>query len=258
MKKLIKYLKVDKFSELYGIPFGIIVGIIIGKTYNIYVGILSFILISIVLGNIFRTLWYFRYAKKFNEYHDKNIMVKPEDLRGFSKNVDDILDLDKELSTFLDKYSSGKENDFVEKELNKQWKIHGNEFTKKAHEIYSKMNNSELMYSLLGTNEVHYLVDIFKYFKPFKININELKKHPEKAMEFYIENLTQQKAIRNTAINDYYYDRIKELNYFDEIEKVILSYMSNDELMELANNSKDWYEKLYYYGFIKSNSKDGD
>ena len=21
---------------------------------------------------------------------------------------------------------------------------------------------------------------------------------------------------------------------------------------------KDWYEKLYYYGFIKSNSKDGD
>ena len=80
----------------------------------------------------------------------------------------------------------------------------------------------------------------------------------EKAMEFYIENLTQQKAIRNTAINDYYYDRIKELNYFDEIEKVILSYMSNDELMELANNSKDWYEKLYYYGFIKSNSKDGD
>ena len=157
MKKLIKYLKVDKFSELYGIPFGIIVGIIIGKTYNIYVGILSFILISIVLGNIFRTLWYFRYAKKFNEYHDKNIMVKPE-----------------------------------------------------------------------------------------------------KAMEFYIENLTQQKAIRNTAINDYYYDRIKELNYFDEIEKVILSYMSNDESMELANNSKDWYEKLYYYGFIKSNSKDGD
>lgn len=258
MKKLIKYLKVDKFSELYGIPFGIIVGIIIGKTYNIYLGILLFILISIVLGNIFHTLWYLRYAKKFNEYHDKNIMVKPEDLRGFSKNVDDILDLDKELSTFLDKYSSGKENDFVEKELNKQWEIHGNEFTKKAHEIYSKMDNSELMYSLLGTNEVHYLVDIFKYFKPFKININELKKHPEKAMEFYIENLTQQKAIRNTAINDYYYDRIKELNYFDEIEKVILSYMSNDELMELANNSKDWYEKLYYYGFIKSNSKDGD
>ena len=24
-------------------------------------------------------------------------------------------------------------------------------------------------------------------------------------------------------------------------QKVILSYMSNDELMELANNSKDWY-----------------
>ena len=41
-------------------------------------------------------------------------------------------------------------------------------------------------------------------------------------------------------------------NYFEEIEKFVLSQMNNEELMELADNSNDWYEKLYYYGFLKT------
>ena len=46
-----------------------------------------------------------------------------------------------------------------------------------------------------------------------------------------------------------------ELNYFDEIEEFILSQMSNDELMKLADASKDWNEKLHFYGFIDKNKK---
>ena len=67
-----------------------------------------------------------------------------------------------------------------------------------------------------------------------------------------VDNLLQQDAIEKYALNEYYYKKIMNLNYFDEIEKFLLSQMSNEDLMELANSSKDWYDKLYYYEFLKN------
>ena len=195
-----------------------------------------------------------KYMDNYVKFNKKDQYVKPEELRGHSEKVDQILDLDKELQEFFDKYSSGKNPDYYEKELNKQWKLHGDDFVKRADNILKKMNNVELMYTILGTEKIIDIVDIIDYFTPYKIDVDYLKKHPDRAKEYYYENLMQQDAIQKNAINKYYYRMIMDKNYFNEIERFILSQMSNKELMELANSSKSWYKKLYFYGFIKDDA----
>ena len=251
-KRLKFWLKFDHGRSLLGILIGIILFFVLNSFIdllwlNIILSIVTVIgaMIYIQYRNIDK------YADDYEEFNKKDRYINPNDLRGFSKNVDQILDLDKEVEDFLDKYSSGKKGDYYEKELNKQWKIHGDEFTKRANKILKKMSNQELMFTILGTERIKDITEIFEYFKPYKIDVEYLKAHPEKAKEYYYENLMQQDAIQRQSINEYYYQIIMDKNYFEEIEKFVLSQMSNEELMELADSSKDWREKLYYYGFLK-------
>ena len=246
------WLKWSDYESLWGLLIGLIVSIILYIFIkNIWISIIGFIIISFISMIVIQMKGIDDYAKQYIEVHKKDQYIKPEDIRGkVSENLDNLLDLDKELSDFFNKYSPVKK-DYYAKELNKQWKIHGDDFVKRAKDILSKMNNQELLYSLLSTKEIINIVDIFDYFTPFVMDFDYLKEHPEKAKEYYYENLMQIKAIGDNSVNEYYFNRLMNLNYFDEIEKTILSYMSNEELMELADSSKDWQEKLYFYGFIK-------
>lgn len=255
-KKIKFWIKFDRGRSLIGLLIGLIFFFIINNVSDVlWLNITISIIISIVSMIIIQLNNINKYADDYEEFNKKDRYINPEDLRGFSKNVDKILDLDNEINDFLERYSSGKKPDYFEKELNKQWKIHGDKFVKRADKLLKKMSNAELMYTLLGTERIKDITDIFEYFKPYKIDVEYLKNHPDKAKEYYYENLIQQDAIQKTAINKYYYQIIMDKNYFEEIEKFVLSQMSNAELMELADNSKDWYEKLYYYGFIKPNNK---
>ena len=263
MKKFIKnilyWIKFDKYLPLVDLVLGIIVFIVVWKnSNNIYLGIICGIIISIITIII-------THIYCIDKYTDESIMQKErlryydyEDLKGYSKNIDDIIELDKSIVEFLDKYSSHKKNDFREKELNKQWKIHGDEFMNKAHNIFSKMNNPELLLSLLVTEEVAHMANVYQYFKPFEMDLNYLKKHPDKAYEYYLENLMQKNTIKDYSINEYCYKRLMDLNYFKEIEEVILSYMSNEELLELAKSSRDWEEKIKFYGYLSKDKRHYD
>ena len=253
MKTIRFWIKFDRGKSMIGLLIGLIIVIALYKATDIlWLSSIIGIVIGIACMIFIQIKNIEKYADEYDEFHKKKRSIDPKDLRGFSEKVDQILDLDKELLDFFNKYSSGKQPDYFEKELNKQWGIHGDKFIERADNILSSMSNEELMYTLLGTEMIKLITDVFKHFKPYKINVDYLKKHPEKAKEYYYENLIQQDAIRNTSINEYYYDIIMDLNYFEEIEKFVLSQMSNDELMELADSSKDWREKLYYYGFLKN------
>ena len=246
------WLKFDHGRSFFALPIGIISFLILFKLVNvIWIDIVLSIIIVIVSMIIIQIRNINNYASEYLEFNKKDRYIEPDELRGYSKNIDDILDLDKELTDFLDKYSSGKEEDYFEKELNKQWEKHGDKFIKRADKLLKKMSNQELMYTLLGTESIKDIVRVIDYFKPYKINLEYLIEHPEKSKEYYYDNLLQQDAIRHNAINEYYFRIIMDLNYFEEIERFILSQMSNQELMKLADSSKDWQEKLYYYGFLK-------
>ena len=255
MKKRLKmtlgFLKSTKCNSLLGILIGIVVGLIF---YSIFNNLVISIILGIVVGFpimiIIQLKNLDRYADEYEERYGRKRKIEPEDLRGFSKNVDDILNLDAEINEFFEKYSSGKKHDYFEKELNKQWAKRGTEFTNRITKILSNMNNQELLYTLLGTEMISRIVDVFQFFEPYKINPQYLIEHPEKAREYYLDNILQQNAIRDTAINEYFYYRIMDLNYFDDIERFCLSHMSNEELVELAESSKEWQDKLYFYGFL--------
>ena len=251
-KRLRFWIKFDRGRSCIGLLIGIIIFFLLNSISDIlWLNITISIIIAFASMILVQRRNIDKYADDYEEFNKKDRCIDPEDLRGFSVNVDKILDLDKEVQDFLDKYSSGKKADYYEKELNKQWKIHGKDFSKRADDILKKMSNVELMYTILGTERIKDITEIFEYFKPYKIDVEYLKEHPDKAKEYYYDNLMQQDAIQKTSINKYYYDIIMDKNYFEEIERFVLSQMNNEELMELADSSKDWYEKLYYYGFLK-------
>ena len=246
------WIKYDHGKSFLGLLLGLVAFLVLNKTMNIlWLSIIVGLIIGISCMIFLQIKNIEKYADEYDDFHKKVRSIDPKELEGFSENVDKILELDEELVAFFNKYSSGKTPDYFEKELNKQWEIHGDEFVKRADDILSKMTNQEIMYTLLGTEMIKMITDVFKHFKPYKIDVDYLKEHPDKAKEYYYENLMQQDAIAKTAMNEHYYNIIMDLNYFEEIEKFVLSQMSNEELMELADSSKDWREKLYYYGFLK-------
>lgn len=256
IKEILFWLKFENYTQLIGIAVGILLGIFIYQLSNLLW--LSIILGIIALILLVYTIHRFnlnRYADIYEEIHNKEKWIDPDDLRGISENLDKILEFDKELDEFFEKYSS---NDFREKELNKQWKIKGKEFQMRANDILCDMDNKELLYTLLGTHNIDTIMDVVGYFKPYQIDLDYLINHPDAAKEYYFDNLMQQETIKDTAINKYYYERLMELNYFDKIEDLILSFMSNEELLELANSSKEWAEKLYFYGYLKKKSNDDE
>ena len=255
-KNLKFWIKFDQGKSIIGILIGLVVFCLFNVVSNVtWLNIIISLIIMIVSIILIQKRSIEKYADDYEEFNKKYNYVDPKDIRGFSENIDNILDLDKEVQEFLEKYSSGKKSDYFEKELNKQWKIHGKEFTERAEKILSEMNNTELMYTLLSTERIKDLANIVEYFKPFKIDVEYLKANPDNEKEYYYKNLIQQEAVFKASINKHYYKIIMSKNYFFEIEKFVLSLMSNEEIMELANSSDNWYEKIYLYGFLDSDKK---
>ena len=245
MKNLIiktkQWLYWSKYESLKGLLIGLVIAIItLTYTRIIWITLASFFFTSLLAMIIIQIRGINKYCQIYDEFNKKEKTIIPEELRGKSEKLDELLN--------FNKYST---KTYFEPEINKQWKRKGIYFQSRAINILAHMNNEELMYGLLGTEWIKDIVDYFSYFKPCTTDIEYLKKHPEKAKEYYYQNLMQVKSIHDKSINEYYYKVIMDLNYFDEIEKVILSTMSNKDLLDLANSSETWHQKLYYYGFLK-------
>ena len=205
-KRLKFWIKFDHGRSSIGLLIGIITFFLLNSISDIlWLNITISVIIAFATMILIQRRNIDKYADDYEKFNKKDRYIAPEDLRGFSENVDRILDLDKEIQDFLDKYSSGKKADYYEKELNKQWELHGDDFVKRANNILKNMSNMELMYTILGTERIKEITEIFEYFKPYKINVEYLKEPPDKAKEYYYDGLMQQDAIQKTAINKYYY-----------------------------------------------------
>jgi hypothetical protein len=256
MKKLFKILKKDAYWELYGLLIGIFIGIM---SYFVFKNILLSIIVGILLSIIFSYVAHYlairTLAKITYELNEKKNSIDKDSIENMSDELKNIIELDKELTYFLDKYSSGKENDMYEKRLNEEWKKQGAYFTEKADSIFKKMSNLDLLLATNLTESIYMIVDIFSYFKPFNIDIEYMINNPDNLIPYYYHILDNEIALNNLAINDYYFNKIFEKNKFEDLEQFILSKMSNEELLKLANSSNSWFTKLYYYGFLTKDGK---
>ena len=252
LKNIKFWLKFGKYKQLIGVVIGIISFFIMyEKDVDLFLCLILSLLIAIVSVTIIQIYLINIYGDNYVEQTQKIRYIPKDLIKGKSANLDELIELDNELVAFLDKYSSGKKTNYFERELNKQWEIHGDDFTYRADQILQKMDNVELLGAIAATEEITHIVDIFQYFEPFIIeNLDELIEHPENAYDFYLKNIIKQEELSEVVINEYYYNKLIEMNYFDEIEEFVLSKMSNEELIKLANASKDWEEKLHFYGFL--------
>lgn len=252
MKKIFKVLKRDMYLELLGLIIGIIAGTYTyNNTNNITLAIILGLLISIVLIYIINRLCLYYIAYVEAKITSKEKYINPEEIKGLNPRIDKIIELDEELNSFLDKYASGKGNDLKEKKLNNEWKKKSDYFVKKADSILSIMDNEELLNSILATDQICNIVNIFSYFEPFMINVDYFLEHPKDLTEAYYITIANYNHMEDMVINPYYLYKLTEQNYFEEIECFILSHMDNNQIMKLANSSNDWYKKLYYYGYLK-------
>lgn len=252
MKKIFSVLKRDMYLELLGVLIAIILSIMIYiKIEKLIISVLIGLLICAILVYIINRGCLLYIVTMIEKRQRKYKCLDSQKIRGLDSKIDEIINLDNELINFLDKYSSGKKTDLREKKLNKQWAKKGDYFVEKAHSLFLNMNNEELLISLLSTEHICHIVDIFDYFNPFLINVDYLLKHPERRLEAYYVTLSNHQSLKDILINPYYLQRLEEINCFEEIEKFILSNMSNKQIIELSNKSKDWNEKLYLYGYLK-------
>lgn len=144
-----------------------------------------------------------------------------------------------------------------EEKLNEYWKKYGKKWQRKAKKIYSKMGNSELLTSLLLTNDAHQIVNLDEYFTEITFDFDKImkSKDPQILIDMYYFTLREKQAIKDLSINGYWYERIKEKSNVDKIILFFLTQMSNEQIVQLASNSNNWEEKLYYYGCLTENNK---
>lgn len=167
-----------------------------------------------------------------------------------NQNIEDIIELDNELKEFLNKYGS-KLPYSLELKLNREWKKVGSDFQKRADEIFKRMSNTELLLSIGLTEYIFTIVNVIDYFDRLKMDFNKIAKGgPNSLIQAYIEILKIDAFIKKYSISDYYYEKIKEKNNISNIEKFLLSQMSDSQLIKLASISKEWKEKIESYGFI--------
>ena len=94
-------------------------------------------------------------------------------------------------------------------------------------------------------------ISISDYIKQYRIDLKYLMDNQDKAKEYYDDIEKQLKQLEQFSINEHYYDAIKNITKLEGIQRIFLSCMNNKDLIDLANKSEHWEEKIYFYGFIK-------
>lgn len=121
----------------------------------------------------------------------------------------------------------------------------------KIEKILSKLNNKELLYILKNGSIIHEFINVSDYLKKYKINKKELKmdnsyKDELKKLNNFIE------LISESSIDENEYMYICTKCDVDNIASYLLSKMTNEDIMNLSNESDDWNYKLFLYGNLKA------
>ncbi len=154
-----------------------------------------------------------------------------------SENLRKILKLEVELEDYL---KDGIDTTNVECE----------EVVLKISKLLDKIDNTELLEVLNPEYALHEVIDVSAYFKKYKLDKEKLKKENSyleefKKLTFFIENL-REKAI---CEEEYLYICFKV--DVDSAAAYLLRNMSNEDIMQLANESDDWNYKLFLFENLK-------
>ena len=155
-----------------------------------------------------------------------------------SKELNEILKIEDELGYL-----------FEDKEL-----INDNEAKKIGDKLLSllkKLNNDELLYLLDNVIYIHQVVDITRFFKKYKINKKEIKENNAFKKVFKKLNLFVER-VREISLSEEEYMFICSKCSVDDTAKYLLKNMSNEDIMELSNETGDWNYKLFLFENLKA------
>ena len=102
-KKLKFWIEFDHGRSMIGLLIGLITFILLNSISNILLlNIFISVIISFVSMIFIQKRNVDKFGENYEEFNRKDRYIDPNELRGFSKNIDQILDLDKELQELKD------------------------------------------------------------------------------------------------------------------------------------------------------------
>lgn len=167
--------------------------------------------------------------------------------------LEQVLDIDKELEEIFKRITHGLPYKLFRKKIVAE--VLKNDYYSKLELLLSKMSNSDLLVVMNVADYVIKIIYVPKYLSEAFVDYEKIKNDPDYLIQAYNNIVDQHEAIASMSRDKDYYEIIKEKSNIEKIEKYLLEAMTNEQIHELANSSKDWQEKLYFYGFLKDGSK---
>ena len=166
---------------------------------------------------------------------------------SMNENISKLMILDQKINDFID---NNDLNDVLVDE-----KFENTHYVDKCINILKHMSNKDVLEAVKRFDYIPLFVDYKVFLKRYVVDKKKLKNSPELCLEEYQNVSNVWKRIDEIATSNkeaYEYMNILKL---DNAMEDILHLMPNEDLMKLANNSKDWVEKLYFYSFFKATKK---
>ena len=160
-----------------------------------------------------------------------------------------ITELENEISAFMKKHESGRNLSF-EFKLNKEWK--NTNFIDRANKLFSEMNNSDIIYTLMTTEYVYQIVDIEKYITPISYDYDGMiYYHSKEIIDYFIDLYKQKDYLLSLGINEEYTKMLLDKTRIDYYLNLFLTVMPNDQIIKLSTMIPDVRNRFDLYSFLK-------
>lgn len=167
--------------------------------------------------------------------------------------LEQVLNIDKKLEKIFVEITHGLPYKLFRKKIISE--VLKNDYYNQLEFLLSKMSNSDLLVIMNVADYVTKIIFVPKYLSEAFVDYEKIKNNPDYLIQAYNELVNQQKAIASMSKNKDYYEIVMKKANIKKIEKYLLESMTNEQIQKLANSSKDWQKKLYFYGFLKAGSK---
>ena len=162
------------------------------------------------------------------------------------------VELDNEIAIFMKKHETGRKNS-LELKLNKEWK--NTDFTKKCKDLTSKMNNYELINTIIFTEYLCQVGDSVDLIKKEIIN-NKLVKNDSKYRKTHLYRIVNfMNYVYSLRLPEELENKIIERLGLNEIIDLILSSMTNKEINDEIHETSDFNVKLKLMQYIKEDKE---
>lgn len=169
------------------------------------------------------------------------------------KMIEEVLEINGEIEKIFKDITHGLPYKLFRKRIVKE--LVNKDYFNKLDNLLGQMSNSDLLIVMNIADYVIKIIYVPKYLSQAFFDFEKIKNDPDYLVEAYKETIKQHEAIASLARDKDYYEIIKNKSKVEQMEKYLLETMTNEQIQELANSSKDWQEKLYFYRFLKDGKK---